>query len=166
MPRPLPKMPLRRKVLAQNTNYRVTRCEGSGGAAMRTYLVVMDETEEARQALRFASLRAQKTGGSVHILALVPQQTFNAFGGVQATIEQEARERAEVMANNAAGNNSSYRVTRGVLRGPRGARRGRKVSHNPNPRLPLPHRHPARVRGSRPRRRGSESARAAAQGSL
>ena len=71
---------------------------------MRIYLVVMDETEEAKQALRFASLRAMKTGGSVHILALVPQQTFNAFGGVQATIEQEARERAEVMANNAAGN--------------------------------------------------------------
>lgn len=71
---------------------------------MRIYLVVMDETEEAKQALRFASLRASKTGGSVHILALVPQQTFNAFGGVQATIEQEARERAEVMANNAAGN--------------------------------------------------------------
>ena len=71
---------------------------------MRIYLVVMDETEEAKHALRFASLRAMKTGGSVHILALVPQQTFNAFGGVQATIEQEARERAEVMANNAAGN--------------------------------------------------------------
>lgn len=71
---------------------------------MRIYLVVMDETEEAKQALRFASLRAMKTGGSVHILALVPQQTFNAFGGVQATIEQEARERAEVMANNHAGN--------------------------------------------------------------
>ena len=70
---------------------------------MRIYLVVMDETEEAKQALRFASLRAQKTGGAVHILALVPQQTFNAFGGVQATIEQEARERAEVMANSAAG---------------------------------------------------------------
>ena len=45
---------------------------------MRIYLVVMDETEEAQQALRFASLRAMKTGGSVHILALVPQQTFNA----------------------------------------------------------------------------------------
>ena len=71
---------------------------------MRIYLVVMDETEEAKTALRFAALRAVKTGGSVHILALVPQQTFNAFGGVQATIEQEARERAEVMANSAAGN--------------------------------------------------------------
>ena len=71
---------------------------------MRIYLVVMDETDEARLALRFASLRAYKTGGTVHILALVPQQTFNAFGNVQATIEQEARERAEVMANSAAGN--------------------------------------------------------------
>lgn len=71
---------------------------------MRNYLVVMDETEEAKSALRFASHRAARTGGSVHILALVPRQNFNAFGGVQATIEQEARERAEVMANSAAGN--------------------------------------------------------------
>ena len=64
----------------------------------------MDETEEAKKALRFASVRAHETGGSVHILALVPMQNFNAFAGVQATIEQEARERAEVMANSAAGN--------------------------------------------------------------
>ena len=71
---------------------------------MRTYLVVMDETPEALAALRFASLRAMKTGGSVHIVALVPQQTFNAFGSVQATIEKEAQDRAEVIANDAAGN--------------------------------------------------------------
>lgn len=70
---------------------------------MRIYLVVMDETEEAKTALRFASVRARETGGSVHILALVPQQGFQAFGGVQATIEQEAAERAEVMAHAAAG---------------------------------------------------------------
>ncbi|MGI8944309.1 MAG: universal stress protein [Qipengyuania sp.] len=71
---------------------------------MRIYLVVMDETAEAKKALRFASVRARQTGGAVHILALVPRQNFNAFGGVQATIEQEARERAEVMANSEAGN--------------------------------------------------------------
>ena len=71
---------------------------------MRRYLVVMDETDEAKTALRFASLRAAKTQGTVTILALVPRQNFNAFGGVQATIEQEAQERAEVMANAAAGN--------------------------------------------------------------
>lgn len=70
---------------------------------MRVYLVIVDETEEAKLALRFAARRAAQTGGSVHILALVPRQQFNAFGGVQATIEEEARDRAEVLANGAAG---------------------------------------------------------------
>ena len=70
---------------------------------MRVYLVVIDETQEAHSALRFAARRAIDTGGAVHILALVPKQAFNAFGGVQATIEEEARDRAEVMANSAAG---------------------------------------------------------------
>ncbi len=70
---------------------------------MRVYLVIVDETEEAHVALRFASRRAAKTGGVVHLLALVPKQAFNAFGGVQATIEEEARDRAEVLANSAAG---------------------------------------------------------------
>ena len=70
---------------------------------MRVYLVIIDETEEARLALRFAARRAAQTGGSVHILALVPRQQFNAFGGVQATIEEEAHDRAEVIATSAAG---------------------------------------------------------------
>ena len=71
---------------------------------MRVYLVAMDESEEAAKALRFASRRAQAARGTVHILALVTPQNFNAFGGVQATIEQEARDRAEAMAMGAAGN--------------------------------------------------------------
>jgi nucleotide-binding universal stress UspA family protein len=71
--------------------------------AMRVYLVIIDETEEARAALRFAARRAADTGGAVHLLAVVPKQAFNAFGGVQATIEEEARDRAEVLANSAAG---------------------------------------------------------------
>lgn len=71
---------------------------------MRVYLVIIDETEEALVALRFAARRAAKTGGAVQILALVPQQPFVAFGGVQATIEEEARSRAETLAASAAGN--------------------------------------------------------------
>ena len=71
---------------------------------MRTFLVITDETEEARAALRFAARRAVSVDGAVHILALVPQQSFSAFGSVQATIEQEARDRAEVLANGVAGN--------------------------------------------------------------
>lgn len=70
---------------------------------MRVYLTIIDETDEARTALRFASRRAAKTGGMVHLLALVPKGNFNAFGGVQATIEEEARDRAEVLASSAAG---------------------------------------------------------------
>ncbi len=71
---------------------------------MRTFLVITDETEEARSALRFAARRAVQVEGAVHILALVQQQNFNAFGAVQATIEQEARDRAEMLAHGVAGN--------------------------------------------------------------
>lgn len=71
---------------------------------MRVFLVVIDETDEARSALRFAARRAGAVDGAVHILALVPQQNISAFGGVQATIEQEARDRAEMLAHAAAGN--------------------------------------------------------------
>ncbi len=74
---------------------------------MRVYLVVMDESEEARKAVRFASRRAANTGGSLHILALVPRQNFNAFGAIQARIEQEARVGAEVLDSNAEGNISA-----------------------------------------------------------
>ncbi len=70
---------------------------------MRVYLVIMDETEEAVVAMRFAVRRAAKTAGAVHLLALVPPQPFVAFGGVQATIEEEARSRAEVIVTSAAG---------------------------------------------------------------
>ena len=70
---------------------------------MRTYLVVMDETQEARAALRFAARRAARTGGTVEILALIPQQEFVQWGGVQAAMEEEARLRAEAMVLQAAG---------------------------------------------------------------
>lgn len=71
---------------------------------MRIYLVILDESDEALVALRFASRRAAKTGGAVHLLAVVPPQPFVAFAGVQATIEEEARGRAEALAIAAAGN--------------------------------------------------------------
>lgn len=71
---------------------------------MRTFLVITDESEEARAALRFAARRAVSVEGAVHVLALVPRQNFSAFGAVQATIEQEARDRAEVLAHGVAGN--------------------------------------------------------------
>lgn len=70
---------------------------------MRTYLVVIDESAESESALRFAARRAAKTGGGVQILALLPQPEFVQWGGVQATIEEEARLRAEALVTSAAG---------------------------------------------------------------
>ena len=70
---------------------------------MRTYLVVIDETIEAGVALRFATRRAAKTGGTVQILAIVEPVEFVAFGGVQATMETDAREHAEAIVQSAAG---------------------------------------------------------------
>lgn len=71
---------------------------------MRTFLVIIDESDEASAALRFAARQAASGGGGVHLLALVAQQSFSAFGGVQATIEAEARDRAEMLAHSVAGN--------------------------------------------------------------
>ena len=64
---------------------------------MRSYLVVMDETEEAHAALRYAARRAARTGGAIELLALIPPQEFSQWSGVQAAMEEEARLRAEAM---------------------------------------------------------------------
>jgi nucleotide-binding universal stress UspA family protein len=68
---------------------------------MRTYLVVLDDSEEAEVAMRFAARRAARTGGAVEVLVVIPRQSFVAWGGVQATIEQEARENAEALVTRA-----------------------------------------------------------------
>jgi len=70
---------------------------------MRSYLVVMDETEEALSALRYAARRGARTGGGVVILALIPQAEFSQWGAVQAALEEEARLRAEAMLAQASG---------------------------------------------------------------
>jgi nucleotide-binding universal stress UspA family protein len=70
---------------------------------VRTYLVVMDETNEGRVALRFAARRAARTGGSVEILAITPQPEFVQWGGVQAALEEEGRLRAEARVLQASG---------------------------------------------------------------
>lgn len=70
---------------------------------MSSYLVVIDESEEARAALRFAARRAARTGSSVEIVAPIPPQDFVQWGAVQAAMEEEARLRAEAMVLQASG---------------------------------------------------------------
>jgi nucleotide-binding universal stress UspA family protein len=71
--------------------------------AVRTYLVVIDDSAEARVALRFAARRAAKTKGSVEVLAVVPPQDFVQWGGVQAAIEEEQKLRIEGVVSSAVG---------------------------------------------------------------
>jgi nucleotide-binding universal stress UspA family protein len=83
---------------------------------MRTYLVVIDETAEAEIALRFAARRAAKTGGTVEILALIPQPEFVAWGAVQATIESEARDHAEEVVRRAIDTLATENALQPVIR--------------------------------------------------
>src|SRR6478672_4785831 len=72
-------------------------------ATKRTYLVVVDDSDEARVALRFAGRRAAKTGGRVEVLGIVEPQDFVQFGGVQAAIEEEQRLRIQGVVSSAIG---------------------------------------------------------------
>src|SRR3954447_3200502 len=69
----------------------------------RTYLVVVDDSDEARVALRFAARRAAKTGGRIEVLGIVEPQDFVQFGGVQAAIEEEQRLRIQGVVSSAIG---------------------------------------------------------------
>jgi nucleotide-binding universal stress UspA family protein len=69
----------------------------------RTYLVVIDDSEVARIALRFAARRAAKTNGRIEVLGIVEPQDFVQFGGVQAAIEEEQRLRIEGVVSSAVG---------------------------------------------------------------
>ncbi|MEM7521148.1 MAG: universal stress protein [Pseudomonadota bacterium] len=63
---------------------------------MRKFLVVLDDSKECLNAMRFAALRANHTGGGVEILAVIPPDEFNHWIGVGTLMREEARERIEV----------------------------------------------------------------------
>ena len=69
----------------------------------RTYLVVVDDSDEARVALRFAARRAAKTGGKVEVLGVVEPQDFVQWGGVQAAFEEEQKSRIEGIVSGSVG---------------------------------------------------------------
>ncbi len=63
---------------------------------MRKFLVVLDDSRECLNAIRFAAMRAAHTGGGVTILSVIPPEEFNHWIGVGEIMRQEARERIEV----------------------------------------------------------------------
>ena len=62
---------------------------------MRKFLVVLDDSRECLNAMRFAAMRAAKTGGGVTILSIIPPEEFQHWIGVGDIMREEARERVE-----------------------------------------------------------------------
>ncbi|THD76303.1 universal stress protein [Thalassobius vesicularis] len=63
---------------------------------MRKFLVILDDSRECLNAMRFAAMRAAKTGGGVQILSVIPPEEFNHWIGVSDIMREEARERITV----------------------------------------------------------------------
>ena len=62
---------------------------------MRKFLVVLDDSRECLNAMRFAALRAARTGGGVQILSIIKPEDFQGWIGVADLMRAEARERIE-----------------------------------------------------------------------
>ncbi len=62
---------------------------------MRKFLVILDNSRECLNAMRFAAMRARNTGGQVEILAIIPPEEFNHWLGVGDLMREEARDRIE-----------------------------------------------------------------------
>ena len=60
---------------------------------MRKFLVVLDDSRECYNAMRFAAMRAAHTGAGVQILSVIRPDEFNHWIGVADVMREEARER-------------------------------------------------------------------------
>jgi len=61
----------------------------------RVFLVLVDESDEMRVALRFACLRAKHTGGRVALLYVQEPADFQHWMAVEGLMREERREEAE-----------------------------------------------------------------------
>ena len=59
---------------------------------MRKFLVVLDDSRECLNAMRFDAMRAAHTGGGVAILSIIPPDEFNHWIGVGNVMREESRE--------------------------------------------------------------------------
>ncbi|AGT09716.1 universal stress protein [Paracoccus aminophilus] len=62
---------------------------------MRKLLVVLDDSRECLNAIRFAAMRAAKTNGGVQVLAVIPAGEIQHGMGVAEVMRAEAYERIE-----------------------------------------------------------------------
>lgn len=64
-------------------------------AADRVFLVVVDESPELKVAMRYACLRAKKTGGRLALLYVIEPGELQTWTGVNELMRDEARQTAE-----------------------------------------------------------------------
>lgn len=62
---------------------------------MRKFLVLLDDSHESLNAMRFAAMRASKSGGAVLVLAVIPAAEIQHGFGVADVMRAEAQERIE-----------------------------------------------------------------------
>jgi nucleotide-binding universal stress UspA family protein len=62
---------------------------------MRKFMVVLDDSRECLNAMRFAALRASHTGAGVQVLSVIPPEEFQHWMGIADLMRAEARERIE-----------------------------------------------------------------------
>jgi len=62
---------------------------------LRKFLILLDDTPEMLNAMRYAAIRASKTGGAVEMLAVISPEEFQHFMGVADVMRAEAREKVE-----------------------------------------------------------------------
>ena len=60
---------------------------------MRKFLVLLDESPECQNAMRFAAMRASRTSGGVVVLAVIPPDAIQHGIGVAELMRQEAEDR-------------------------------------------------------------------------
>jgi nucleotide-binding universal stress UspA family protein len=71
------------------------RAKTPADATDRVFLVVVDETEEMKVALRFACQRARHTGGRVALLYVIEPSDFQHWRAVEELMREEARNEGE-----------------------------------------------------------------------
>jgi nucleotide-binding universal stress UspA family protein len=66
-------------------------------SSARVFMVVVDDTAELKLAIRYACLRAKKTGGRVAMLHVTAPEDMQEWIGVSRLIKEESRQQAEAL---------------------------------------------------------------------
>ncbi|MEE9140880.1 MAG: universal stress protein [Alphaproteobacteria bacterium] len=88
----------------------------------RVFLVVVDDSEEMRVALRFAALRAKHTDGKVALLYVIEPSDFMHWVAVADMHQEERREEAEALLQDLSAEVNKWAGTMPVLYVREGAR--------------------------------------------